>query len=178
MTRTPRAPQRTGPRQPLEHEALIAQVLDAWRRNNDVLLYLLDHIPEEGFAALPAGSRGRDVAAVFSHLHRVRAGWVHFHETGKRPGSPRYDKSKPPAKAQLRKSLQESGAAVERFVEKALREGARPRMFGGSIVRWMAYLLTHDAHHRGQIMLALKQSGMRLPNKIAIEGLWGKWFYG
>jgi len=30
----------------------------------------------------------------------------------------------------------------------------------------------------GQVMLALKQNGMRLPEKISIQGLWGKWIWG
>ncbi len=156
-------------------DALIDDLRDAWRRNNDLLLLLLQHVPSRGFAAIPAGSRGRDVAAQFAHLDRVRRAWLEYHTTGKRPAGGRYDKSRPPTRAALRKSLAASGKAVDRFLARALRGEARVRMFGGRPTRWLAYLLAHDAHHRGQILLALKQNGFRIPDKVALDGLWGRW---
>lgn len=162
----------------MEFEALVVQVLGTWRRHDEILLCLLDRVPARGFAALPAGSRGRDVARQFAHLNRVRLGWLLFHQTGKRPMLPRLDKGRPPARAALRKALSDSGKQVEGFLEQALRGDIRPRFFGRQAVRWMGYLVAHESHHRGQIVLALKQSGMRLPEAVTVQGLWGKWIMG
>jgi hypothetical protein len=37
---------------------------------------------------------------------------------------------------------------------------------------------SHDSHRRGQIALALKPSGMKLPESVAIKGLWYEWYFG
>ena len=162
----------------MQPEQLSEQILATWRRHNDILLFLLDEVPEEGLAAKPAGSRGRDVARVFAHLYRVRTGWLHHHETGKRPKVPRFDKGEPPGKKRLEELLSGSGAEVEAWLERALRGETAPRYFGKQPVRWLGYLISHESHHRGQIALALKQSGLRLPEKIAVQGLWGRWIFG
>jgi uncharacterized damage-inducible protein DinB len=162
----------------MERDELRAGILAMWRRNNEVLLYLLEQIPRGGWSALPAGSRGRDIAAQFAHLDRVRRGWLEYFRTGKQTSQPRYDKTKRPTKAQLRKALVSSGLEVEEFVEQVLLGKAKPKMFGGDVFRWCGYLIAHDSHHRGQILLALKQNGLRLPERISIEGVWGKWIYG
>ena len=135
-------------------------------------------MPEEGLAAKPTGSRGRDVARQFAHLDRVRRGWLHHHETGERPKLPRQHKGPPPPKAELSAALEESGEGVEAWLGRALAGETRPRMFGKSPIRWLGYLIAHESHHRGQIALALKQAGFKLPEKVAVAGLWGKWIFG
>ena len=162
----------------IEREELVEQVLVTWRRHQDILLHLLEEIPDEGMTAKPAGSRGRDVARQFAHLYRVRMGWLHHHRTGKRPKLPRYDKGPPPSRADLRTWLEESGDEVEHWLGEALNGDARLRLFGKQPLRWMGYLIAHESHHRGQIALALKQAGLRLPEKVAVQGLWGKWIFG
>jgi len=157
---------------------LESQLLGAWQRHNQILLLLLRGVPNKGFAAVPTGSRGRDVARQFNHIDRVRRGWVHYHRTGKRPNLPRGDAGPRPTRARLNAALVASGKDVSAFVEECLRGEARPRMFGRDVVRWLAYLISHESHHRGQIVLALKQSGLRLPEKVAMQGLWGKWILG
>jgi len=162
----------------MDREDLRDGILAMWRRNNEILLYLLAQVPPRGMNALPVGSKGRDVTAQFAHLAKVRRGWVEYFTTGRYPRLPRYDKTKPPSKAALRTALVASGRDVEQFLRRAIDEDARPKMFGRDPLRWCAYLIAHDSHHRGQILLALKQSGVRLPTRITIEGVWGKWIYG
>jgi uncharacterized damage-inducible protein DinB len=155
---------------------LAEQILGTWRTHQEILLFLLDSIPAEGMSALPAGSRGRSVALQFGHLDSVRRGWLEYLVTGKEPRMPRQDKANPPTKAQLEAMLTESGDAVADFLGKAMRGETKMRMFDKHAARFMGYLIAHESHHRGQIMLALKQSGIKMPAKVSMDGLWGKWF--
>jgi hypothetical protein len=54
-------------------------------------------------------------------------------------------------------------------VEKFRRDGwARPWPVG---LEMLCYMLSHEAHHRGQVCMLAHQLGFPLPNKVAC-GIW------
>lgn len=171
----------------MKTDPLVKEVLATWKRHQQILIFLLDRVPKKhlgdvaflpGAGGVGGRAKGRDVARQFAHLERVRRGWLHYHATGKRPELPKTPRGEVPDKAQLKAALRESGKAVEELLGRALRGEARIRMFGRSPVRWMGYLIAHESHHRGQILLALKQSGHAPGEKVAVQGLWGRWMFG
>ncbi|MEQ1895453.1 MAG: DinB family protein [Planctomycetota bacterium] len=159
-------------------DPLAREVVAAWKRHQKHLVFLLTKIPEKQLAAVPLSSKGRDVARQFAHMNRTRLGWLHFHATGQKPELPKSGAGERPKKAELKKALAASGKAIEELLASSLRGEARVRLFGKSPVRWMTYLVEHEAHHRGSILLALKQSGFTLPEEVLAKGLWGDWIFG
>ena len=51
---------------------MLDELLEAWRTNNRINLFLIDRISDAGMKCTLSKRGGRDVARQFAHLHNVR----------------------------------------------------------------------------------------------------------
>ena len=149
------------------------QLLETWQINNRINLYLLDAVTSESLGAALV-SKGRAVGEQFAHIHNVRLMWVKSAQPEILGKSAKIEKSGEFDKAVLQKSLHESGEMIGELLTKALENGGRVKGFKPHATAFLGYLVSHEAHHRSQIILALKQSGQALDKKI----LFGIWEWG
>jgi len=143
-------------------------LLSALATSERITQYLLEGLPAEAWRAETPGD-ARTIAAVVSHLHNVRLMWLKAAAPGARLPA-QLDKSKVTVD-QARKGLAASHAAVAKLVEASLASGGKVKNFPPDVSAFVAYLISHDAHHRGQICMLARQVGHRLPNAV-IFGMW------
>jgi uncharacterized damage-inducible protein DinB len=144
-------------------------LLETWEIHQRINLYLLDSILDQHLGD-SAASKGRNVGEQFAHIHNVRLMWLTAAKPELLPGLDKIDKEKGIKKNQLRKALIASGTAISTLLESAFREG-KIKGFKPHPAAFLGYLISHESHHRGQIMLCLKQAGHPADKKVSF-GMW------
>lgn len=145
------------------------QILDTWAINNRINLYLLDAIlPEQLDDQL--SSKGRNVGNQFAHLHNVRLMWLKASMPDALAKLAKIEKDDPIDKPLLVKSLTDSGDAIAELLSVSCDKG-KVKNFKPHVTAFLGYIIAHDAHHRSQAIIALKQSGHKIDQKIGY-GIW------
>jgi uncharacterized damage-inducible protein DinB len=163
-------------------EALLA----TYAINDAMNQLILSHLdPRAWRAKLPGQTaRGaRTIGAIFAHIHNVRLRWL-------KRNAPHLERTR--ALDPHRCTMKQAGPALKRsaaqclgMLTEALSSDPDRRITTFCRDSWMptwtanptmfAYMFSHEAHHRGQILMLAHQLGYRIsPAKISPMWYWDK----
>jgi uncharacterized damage-inducible protein DinB len=148
---------------------MVESLVEAWRVNHRVTMKMIDGLSPAAMKATLSTRGGRDVARQLAHIHWVRTAYLKKADMPE--GITEFAKGESPPAAQLKVALEESADAVERFIRRAWANGGEVPGFKRDIVTLLAYLIAHEGHHRGSILLTAKQTGHPLDEKVR----WALW---
>ncbi len=155
----------------------VQALLHAFDTNQTMNDMLIDGIAREAWTATPpqppatAGKKaritGRPISAIVAHMHNVRVMWLKALARGKVEVTvpAQVDRSQlTPADA--KRALAESHEALRGVLEKSLTTDGRIPNFKPDAASFVAYLLAHDAHHRGQISMLARLARREIPKQL------------
>jgi uncharacterized damage-inducible protein DinB len=158
---------RAAAAEPSGDVSLLEQLLDTWRTNNRINLLLIDRISEEGMKSTLSKRGGRNVARQFAHLHNVRIYQLEAHAKDLAEGLYKFETEEEPDKKKLNDCLTASADRIEKYIEQCAAGAPKRRAFKKGIVAAVGYFIAHDSHHRGSILLTLKECGHKLDQQTA-----------
>src|SRR3989454_1209843 len=154
-------------------------LLDAWRTNNRVTVFLFEHLPPELWSATVPGAPRRTVRMIAGHIHNARCMWIKT--LGKAHGievPDSVDRRRVSPK-QLVRALDRSSRGMISLLTLGCDHGGT--IPASSAYTWrnlpldvghvLAYFVAHEGHHRGQIVMIARQLNYRLPADVT-AGLW------
>jgi len=146
------------------------EILETWEVHNRINLYLLDAIEPASLGSYSA-SKGRSVGEQFAHLHNVRLMWLKAAAPDLLRGLEKIEKEHAGDQKLLSKSLTDSGQAIQTLLGNSIATGGKVKGFKPHALAFLGYLISHESHHRGQIILSLKQAGHPIDKKVQY-GIW------
>jgi uncharacterized damage-inducible protein DinB len=148
-------------------------LVDTWAIGARITRYLLDGLPGTALDASPGG-KGRTIRDLFAHLHDVRLMWLTAARPDLMAGLAKIGAGSTADHAALATALDASAAAIATLVADSVVGDGRVKGFKPHVTAFVGYLLSHEAHHRGQVALVARLAGLPIDKKVS----YGMWEWG
>ncbi|HUK91365.1 MAG TPA: DinB family protein, partial [Blastocatellia bacterium] len=132
-------------------------LLDSFATNERINQYLIENLDDAAWRAEPPGGKGRTAAAIVAHMHNVRVMWLKAAAKGS--DIPDQIDRHTVTRTQAIEGMRVSYEAIAALLRSALESDGKIKGFRPDVAGFIGYLISHDAHHRGQLTMLARQAG-------------------
>ena len=157
-----------------QEKGLLEVMLDAWDRNNTILLNLLQVLPDGGLNA-KATADSPSVSEMFTHIHHERMISVFENAPEFAGAMPEKEWVIELNSDRIVQMLKESAKRVRDAVESKVNSDQAMDLDFDHPILLLQLLIFHEGYHHGQIKLALKVKGIPVTNDQAGPLTWDIW---
>ena len=145
------------------------QLLNTWQIHQRMNIVLLQNITEDGLSKSGNIRGGRSIRQQFIHIHNVRLQWLEICAKEIFKKYTALDKDKNYTAKELIQSLDSSATGIRELLESGWENQGKIKGFKTGVIPMLGYFISHESHHRGNIIMTLKLSGEKIPDAVKWE---------
>jgi uncharacterized damage-inducible protein DinB len=155
-------------------ETIKPQLLDGWSTHQRMNLLLYDNITDNGMQQSLSKRGGRSIAQQWMHINSVRLQWMEICAKDISRTLKNIPRDAAFNRKEFRGAFEDSSDAMIQLLERSINESGKLKGFKKGVIPFFAYIISHESHHRGNMILTLKQVGEKIPDTIK----WRIWEWG
>lgn len=150
------------------------QLLETWRMHHSMNVIIIDSITDAGMQKTLSVRGGRTIYQQCVHIHNIRMKWLEVCAKDIFKKYKLLNKETPFDKKMLKKAIGDSANGIEELLSRSWDDAGKVKGFKKGVIPLLGYFISHESHHRGNILLTLKQSGEKIPDNVK----WKLWEWG
>ncbi|ALR29652.1 MULTISPECIES: DinB family protein [Chryseobacterium] len=142
------------------------QIIDTWLINHRTNLMLIEELTQEALDYTTSKRGGGTIGHQLAHMYNVRLWKLEKYDKKLVLDLKAITAKEPKTTSMLKDCHIISAERVAVALEAGLKDDAAIKGFKRGVVPLLGYFISHEAHHRGNILLTLKICGFKINDKL------------
>ena len=147
------------------------QIIETWFINHRTNLILLSCLTEEALNFTTSKRGGGSIGHQLAHIYNVRFWKLEKYDKSLIADLTTITAEDTKTIAMLKDCHEISAERIGKVLEDGIKKNGEIKGFKRGVVTLLGYFISHEGHHRGNILLTLNNCGFKIPDALKY-GIW------